>query len=229
MTEEEWLACTDPRRMLEFLGRRASERKLRLFGCACCRRIRHLFTDQPRRDAVERAEAYADGCVTADELHQASLSATGVYQGGGVSHIDGAIIDVCYHHPWGESAIAHTIALLDNAASAAAGGPPWDDAWLRTRNREYKHQVELLRDIFGGVFYTKTLFRPNLLDPSWLTSTVTSLANEMYDSRDFAPMPILGDALEDAGCDEADILDHCRHCGPHVRGCWILDLLTGKE
>jgi hypothetical protein len=73
------------------------------------------------------------------------------------------------------------------------------------------------------------LFRPVTFKPVWLTSTVVGLARQMYESRDFSPMPILADALQDAGCDSDDILDHCRGPGPHVRGCWVVDLVLGKE
>ncbi|MFO0805378.1 MAG: hypothetical protein U0791_19915 [Gemmataceae bacterium] len=81
----------------------------------------------------------------------------------------------------------------------------------------------LIRDIFGNPF------RPVAFDPTWRTTTVVSIAKTMYDSRDFAPMPLLADALQDAGCEHADILDHCRSAGPHVRGCWVVDLVLGKE
>jgi hypothetical protein len=81
----------------------------------------------------------------------------------------------------------------------------------------------LLREIFGNPF------RPVALDPTWLTSTVTALAKQMYESGDFSSMPVLADALQDAGCDNADVLDHCRGPGPHVRGCWVVDLVLGKE
>ncbi len=72
-------------------------------------------------------------------------------------------------------------------------------------------------------------FRPVTFDLAWRTSTITALAQQMYDSRDFTPMPILADALQDAGCENADILTHCRGPGPHVRGCWVVDLVLGKE
>ena len=67
-------------------------------------------------------------------------------------------------------------------------------------------------------------------DPAWRTSTATALARQMYESRDFGAMPILADALQDAGCDSADVLEHCRDPhATHVRGCWALDLVLGKE
>ncbi|VTR91873.1 Uncharacterized protein (Fragment) OS=uncultured bacterium PE=4 SV=1 [Gemmata massiliana] len=83
--------------------------------------------------------------------------------------------------------------------------------------------VAVLRDIFGNPF------RPVTFSPSWRTSTAVTLAAQMYESRDFSAMPILADALQDAGCDSADVLDHCRGPGPHVRGCWVVDLVLGKE
>ena len=81
----------------------------------------------------------------------------------------------------------------------------------------------LLRDIFGNPF------RPVAFDPSWRTDTVVSLARQMYELREFSAMPILADALQDAGCDSADILDHCRDVTTaHVRGCWVVDLVLAK-
>jgi hypothetical protein len=80
--------------------------------------------------------------------------------------------------------------------------------------------VGVVRDLFP--------FRPVALDRSWLTSTVVALANGIYSDRAFDRMPILADALMDAGCDNDDVLDHCRGEGPHVRGCWVVDVLLGK-
>ncbi|MBM3981739.1 MAG: hypothetical protein FJ304_15980 [Planctomycetes bacterium] len=84
-------------------------------------------------------------------------------------------------------------------------------------------QITLLHDIVGHPFY------PEAVEPAWLTSTVVQLARTMYESRDFSAMPILADALQDAGCDNVNILDHCRGPRPHVRGCWVVDLILGKE
>jgi hypothetical protein len=80
----------------------------------------------------------------------------------------------------------------------------------------------LVRDIFGNPF------RRVRVVPRWLTSPVSDLARTMYDTRDFGAMPILADALEEAGCDNPDVLAHCRGDGPHVRGCWVVDLILGK-
>lgn len=72
-------------------------------------------------------------------------------------------------------------------------------------------------------------FRPVTFSPEWRTGTALTLAQQMYDAREFSAMPILADALQDAGCDCAAILDHCRGPGPHVRGGWVVDLVLGKE
>ena len=80
--------------------------------------------------------------------------------------------------------------------------------------------ADIARDVFGGsISFT----------PDWRTDTVLMLARQMYEAREFSAMPILADALQDAGCDNDDILNHCRGDGPHVRGCWVCDLVLGKE
>jgi hypothetical protein len=93
----------------------------------------------------------------------------------------------------------------------------------RLNAEEAAQQVSFLRDIFGNPF------RPVTVDPNWLTSTVVALAEGIYAERAFDRMPILVDALQDAGCDNSDILSHCRDTQfTHVRGCWVIDLLTGR-
>ncbi len=84
-------------------------------------------------------------------------------------------------------------------------------------------QRDLVRDIFGRPL------RLTAADPTWLTPTVIHLAQGTYDQRAFDEMPILGDALEDAGCGDETILTHLRGPGAHARGCWVLDLLLMKE
>jgi hypothetical protein len=93
----------------------------------------------------------------------------------------------------------------------------------RTYRKRGQWQAAVLRCIFSN------RFRPVNFAPEWRTDTALSLARQMYESRDFSALPILADALQDAGCDNADILSHCRSYGPHVRGCWVVDLLLGKE
>lgn len=104
-----------------------------------------------------------------------------------------------------------------------------EEEWLNATDvgklLEYltRRQLAFFRDVFENPY------RPGWVDDEWRTSTVLTLARQMYESRDFTPMPILADALQDAGCDEEDILTHCRGEGPHVRGCWVVDLVVGEE
>jgi hypothetical protein len=100
------------------------------------------------------------------------------------------------------------------SARASAGG---------AHRVENAARMALLRDIFGNPFRKRPRARK-----AWCTDTVLTLAGQMYEARDFSAMPILADALQDAGCDNTDMLDHCRGPGPHVRGCWVVDLLLGK-
>jgi hypothetical protein len=104
-------------------------------------------------------------------------------------------------------------------------GSIWDNVdWARKKDKaEYPPLGGLVRDIFGNPF------RPVAADPPWLTPTVVSLARQMYGSGDFSAMPILADALQDAGCDDADVLSHCQGPGPHVKGCWVVDAVLGLE
>jgi hypothetical protein len=86
-----------------------------------------------------------------------------------------------------------------------------------------KQKCKLFLEVFGNPF------RPVTVTPSWLTPTVLALADGIYSDRAFDHMPILADALQDAGCDNEDVLNHCRRPGEHVRGCWVVDLLLAKQ
>jgi hypothetical protein len=210
MTEAEWLACTNPEPMLLALGGRASERKLRLFACACCRRAWHLLTDERSRTAVEVAERFADGYATREELGAASEAA-------------GAAWNAAWEGPaseWFEARDAEWTACVAaspvaRAGAASAASQAWD--------YEPGARADLLRDIFP--------VRLPALDPAWLAwndGTVPKLARGIYDGRAFDRLPILADALEEAGCADAELLHHCRQPSEHVRGCWVIDLLTGR-
>lgn len=216
MTEEEWLACNDAVPMLVFLEGRITRRQGHLFACACCRRIWHLLPDEPCRTGVEIAERMADGLAGQEEwqIHWEEARAKRALG----SHTFNAAYHAGYPMPLGARQ-----ALASAGATQGRESATQDDEWLAGVVAERAAQTVLLRDIFGNPF------RPVILDPSWVTPTVTTLAGQMYETRDFAPMPILADALQDAGCEHPDILDHCRGGGPHVRRCWVVDLVLGKE
>jgi hypothetical protein len=205
MTEKEWLTCTDPHPMLERLRGWTSDRKLRLFAVACSRRIWTLIDDLGRI-AVEAAENFADGNLGPDELRAARLACQGA--GGKAS--------------WYAAATRPEIAARNAARSAQAGVA--SNPLLGTEADELPAQTVLLRDILGPIPYRRIT-----IDPTSLTPTVVQLAGTIYDDRAFDRMPELADALHDAGCDNDEIMRHCRGLGPHVRGCWVVDLVLGKE
>ncbi|VTS03599.1 Uncharacterized protein OS=Sorangium cellulosum (strain So ce56) GN=sce5710 PE=4 SV=1 [Gemmata massiliana] len=207
MTEGEWLGDTvpNPAGMLVHLRKCVPDRKLRLVACACCRRNR-LFMTQCGADALVRAtEQWAEG--TADR--------------GTVVEAFGALKLAPSAHELTRRSVSmeHGFCSGDAFTSAmytvhwAMDEEPATQRWL----------ADLIRDAFGNPF------RPAPFYSSWRSSTAVALASQMYESRDFGAMPILADALQDAGCDSADVLDHCRGSGPHVRGCWVVDLVLGKE
>jgi hypothetical protein len=204
MTEAGWLACTNPTPMLRFLRGKASDRKLRLFACGCCRQLWDRLADERSRRAVEAAERYADGEIPFDECLRAADEAGAADDERGRRQ-----------NPFWAAQIA---AGFTRAIDAARQVLP------NSCGREL--QAALLRDLFGNPF------RPVAVDPAWLTwngGTVPRLAQAIYDERCFDRLPILADALEDAGCHDLAILTHCRGPGPHVRGCWVVDALLGKK
>lgn len=210
MTEAEWLACDDPRPMLEFLDGKADERRLRLFAISCCRRIWGLLIDGRSRRAVEVAEQYAEGTATAGQLNAARIEAFDAYFNAFVSRDDPAS---AAHAAACDSAFQAALFAAQHAAEA------------RDKAAERKEQAALLRHLLGNPF------RPVTAVPAWLAwegGTVRKLAQRIYDERRFNDLPVLADALEEAGCDDRDILAHCREEGGHLRGCWALELLLGK-
>jgi hypothetical protein len=219
MTEAEWLACTDPKRMLVCLRGKTSERKLRLFCCACCRVIWPSLEEQPSQEAVVVAERYADKEVGRNEQRTARRAAGnfGLYQAGWVA----AYCAVGYR-AW------HAARDTIRHASWAAAPPGTGDVATKVETI-HRRFVHFLLDIMGNPFH------PVALDLSWRTHNVVALAQAAYDERilpagtlDPDRLAVLADALEEAGCDNADILSHLRGPGPHVRGCWVVDLLLGK-
>jgi hypothetical protein len=197
-----------------------TERKVQLFQVACARRVTPLIRNKLVLKTIELAEEAADApsglrSVLPLATHDSITSEMSKRQTDSLAEYSlhlGA--DLADPNPLGVR-----LGGLGNWAmwvAAHAKGKP-NDASERTP------QAVFVQDIFGNPF------RPVTLDPVWLTSTVTALARGMYESRDFSGMPILADALQDAGCDSADILDHCRDPKQvHARGCWVVDLVLGK-
>lgn len=238
MTEAEWLASSDPESMIfdvqfdhnsTFVGR---ERKLRLLGCACCRLMWHDLVDSHSRAAVEVGERYADGLATWEEIRDARLAAeedtptparlVDFERLPAAERVERSAAasarSVCRAED-GWNFVEHARDVIRNTLQVAR-----DEAFGPGEGETSGIVISLIRDIFGPLS-----FRPVVVVPAWLTSAVTALAQQMYDSRDFAAMPILADALEESGCDNAEILNHCRSDSPHVRGCWVVDLVLGKE
>jgi len=204
MTEaEEWENDTTPRSLVErLLGYVGLARKRRLLLCACCRH----FPTTDLHEWVEIAERFSDGVATQDDRQRANTAARN--HPGYRAHQIGSIL--------------LNRATLRDASHANLSGSV--HLLYRTGSMTPVFLCLLIRDIFGNPF------RPVAFDPSLHTETAVALARGMYESRDFGAMPILADALQDAGCDSADVLDHCRDAKQvHVRGCWVVDLVLGKS
>jgi hypothetical protein len=204
VTESEWLASDTPTHLLDYLGEQASDRKLRLFACAACRRIWHLLWDERSRTAVEVAERYADGLATAGELLKARTRSMAAQAEAVRSVAKGRF-----------PTVAETAAEVSETARQAA-----------THAARMAADSDLVREVFGNPF------RPVAVEQSWLCwndATIVKIAQVIYEERCFEDLPILADALEEAGCTNADILSHCGRPGGHVRGCWVVDLLLGEK
>lgn len=206
MTEAEWLECNDPEQMLKFLRERVSDRKLRLFACAWCRKVWPLLTDGRSMNAVEVAERFADQLASPKEVATAQKMVKPVAQ-------NLAIAFGSSSQAW-RAAKAVEIALRSVVIR-----------WPIDRENS-RSQIPLLHDLFSNPF------QPLFINPTWLTwndAMVVRIAQIIYDDRAFDRMPILSDALEDSGCDNAEILSHCRHQEQHFKGCWVVDSLLGMK
>jgi hypothetical protein len=179
-------------------------RKFRLFATLCCRHIWDEFRHEECWRAVEVAEDFADNLATESDRKIAWRNVHTVTSKTGMVGIGWAAVNAVGEQPYARFFAPYVIKY------GKQGG-------------EKNLVARWLIDIFGNPY------RPITLNPSWLTSTVLSLATGIYDEKAFDRMPILADALQDAGCDNAEILNHCRQPGEHVRGCWAVDLLLDKK
>jgi hypothetical protein len=216
VTEEQWLAGADIWAMWRSLpwmdGYNGHQRKRLLLTVAIVRRVEELMLDPRSRAVLSVAEAYADGAATGDAIataHRAAYEAedqafptqAAEFEANAARKVWNCWSDL------GEAA----------GAAIAAGAQP------KAIQAEKQEAIHLIHDVFGNPF------RPVEFDSKWRSSAVTSLAQSTYDNRDFAAMPVLADALAESGCDNSTIVEHCRNGRPHVRGCWVVDLVLGKE
>ncbi len=257
MTEAEWLSSTDPRPMLEFLQfgivalvddlpseterqaiRRLLEgkiipRKLALFACACCREIWQVVTDVRSRTAVEVAEQNIDDLVDDEQLGTATQAAHAArnaieHKRGddrAKTHIRRTAANACYEAAGAGLSSRIFASSVASAAHESADVAAWIGLAATVSDARAK-QAQILRCLVGNPF------RPFAIEPAllaWRDGTITKLAQAIYDDRSFDGLPVLADALEEAGCLDANMLAHCRLPGKHFRGCWVLDKLTARE
>jgi hypothetical protein len=225
--------------MLESLRGKVSDRKLRLFGVACCRRVWRLLTDERSRKCVDVVELSADGQASRDEVEAA---ASGAQAAATVAR------ETAQRSFWSaQGRVAkwrrHAIASAATAAANTAAPTP-DIDWAgqiasasslaaqyagagslggmtRAHNLEWEAQACLMRELFAFA-------EPLISGCGWLTQDVILLAQALYEEKNFADLPILADTLEEAGCNSPELLAHLRGRGPHVLGCWALDAVLKK-
>jgi hypothetical protein len=197
--------------MLEYLRARgqitgrANDRKLRLFACGCVRQVWTWLTNEKSRRAIEFAEEYADK-----------------------SRREQVVLWGKLREIWDAAGAQNALVLAPlRWATEYSDWTVLTAVAPQSRDQHRGSQAALLRDIFSNPFRPAPTF-----DPAWLTSNgglAGRMARAIYDKHAFDRMPALADALEEAGCADADILSHCRGPAPHARGCWALDLLLAKS
>jgi hypothetical protein len=252
MTEAEWTNADDLGAMLTWLREQGklSERKARLFACACCRGVWHLLADERSQSAVEVAEEFADGRATEKMLRKARRVAPRPRQTSD-NHEHLAALAAAYT----TNEEAYWAAQEAVSMKMSLGLSPAERHRIRSllgrrlsNGGQLRRAKEMLQGMFRGAGREHCLlvveiignpFRPSPpLNPSWISwnnGTVRRLAEAAYNERqlptgslDGARLAVLADALEEAGCDDAGLLGHLRSAGPHFRGCWALDLLLQK-
>jgi hypothetical protein len=217
MIAAEWDSAHAPAHMLSLLGDRVSPRKWRLFACGCCRRVWSLLHDRTMRECVEIAEDHADDL--ASERALAAVCRQGWETWSNWPRMDQFTFKAVSAAAW----VAKPVVDAEVAATVLQCSLNAD---CRLEPEEaMRDRCELIRDVFGNPFRQA----PVLTGSAARLEIVRELAESIYDDPRFDDLPILADALLDAGCHDEQILSHCREPGTHVRGCWVVDLVLAKE
>ncbi len=252
MTKAEWVTCTDPALLLEFVRTCpvATSRKSRLVTCALCRAHWDLLYHDASKAFVEVVEKHADGEATAPSRGEAEYAAecptfgydfTPSTYRGLTDEAPRGVRRLVEMGVLNESALQLVDCPVDETVRerflAAANLAWWADR-ADLGVGPIKESLCVLRSPAQRVLdcvFGPLVFCPVTLDRSWLTTTVISLAQAVYDDRnlpsglfDNVRLAVLADALEEAGCDNAEVLSHLRSGGEHVRGCWVIDSILGK-
>ncbi len=231
MNEVEWLSSALPGPMLDHLDGKTTDRKLRLFACACVRRHWSSLRWPVPREAAALAERMADGLAPADDvatmLDRANASAGDAPMFEQPAYLAAAALLI---EPAIEAARTACEQLrlqaVRETASEAAPGEDEARATAAASGAECRAQAEMVREVIGNPF------RPVKIEALWLRASnglVASLARLFAEEGRYAELPYLADALEDAGCTAEALVRHLREPSGHARGCWALDLLLGNE
>ena len=235
MTESGWRRSANPQALLAALHGRVSDRKLRLFSLACLRRF-EVFLGYPRlagtREAIAVLERQIDGDATVEQLRAVAATA--------LEEIERNVMEGALDN-WTGSDLAHGLLTRDAPAAAArhidlaqdfafdvvVDNLPeslWDEqAWRMVTGPVKAQMCRWLRDLVGNPF------RPIRFSGDWRTPGAVAIAQAMYDRRDFVALPVLAQSLREAGCRDPQVLRHCNEPGEHIRGCWVADLVLGRE
>jgi hypothetical protein len=243
MTESDWLNCTSPSRLLGWMPLPLGDRRWRLLACGICRQFERFEGDEALQSALVTAESFADGTTRPKQLDFAHRradrlaialtgTALGIMHAWQHTHDENTRTELAV-----QSVAAGRRATAARLIAACAADDPQDAFFTAPggagperamidhhRNSLIEEQSAVVHDILGNPF------RRAAIDPLWLAwrdGFIPGLARAIYEEERFEEMVILGDALEDAGCADQAILDHCHGPGPHVLGCWVLDRLLG--
>jgi hypothetical protein len=224
VTEAEWFAGTTPQPMVRFLLDRTADRKLRLLACALYRARWPAPADPRCEKAVAAAEAFADGRTTLARMEAAGRAAGAA---AAVRNADLLYADTSDRPAWRAArALLAEVDAAQQTTQRRAQDAVWRLSALAVKGVSAARRAagcEVVRDVVGNPF------RPVAFDPSWRSSAVLDLARHIDTGRAFVLMPVLADALADAGCDDEVLLGHARGGGGHWKGCWLLDGLLDHE